>query len=571
MSSSVTHLATYRLQLRGGFGFTDARRILPYLERLGISHVYLSPILKARSGSTHGYDVVDPTRLDPALGSEDEFRALAADVHDRGMGLVVDIVPNHMATGSENPYWTDVLTHGIASRYAEWFDIDWDARGQRVVIPILGDRLSRAIASGELALVPEIERRRFVIRYHEHDFPVDPRTIPLLLDLTVPGDADAGSDSHDLDGVLMRLRMLPTRAAAARSTKDRAAQAAVPLGQLFDLMMASDTVRHRLECAMADFKPRAARGPARLRALLGRQAYRLSYWRREAREINYRRFFTVSHLVGLRQENEMVFNATHKWIAAAVAEGLVQGVRVDHIDGLYSPSDYVRRLHALVDGIPIWVEKILSAGEELVQAWPVAGSTGYDFLNRAEELFIDSGGHTALDHMYRRFTGRRISFQETVRRSKRRILTGHLAPDVMRLARQLRGLLQQLEIGQALTAADLAAAVTETIVHFGRYRTYANPATGEIDARERTILEYAFTEATRSAHASSAALDAQATVMFDSESPARPLLRYPSPHQGGPTSPSGGVNLSPACDKIWQRTAPYLENAPKSTCLVSAH
>lgn len=420
--------ATYRLQMRGGMTLRRARDLVPYLDRLGISHLYTSPILCARPGSTHGYDVTDPGRLDPELGDEEGLRALSRALRERRMGLLLDIVPNHMAATQENPYWWDVLTYGRASACAGWFDIDWNApeeelRG-RVLLPVLGASLREVLERGEITLV--MEGGAPVVAYHEHRFPLDPRTLPA-----------AGTGTTIL----------------SRFTAD-------------------------------------ATGRARLRRLLDRQAYRLAYWRRAAAEINYRRFFNINDLVGLRVEDPQVFEATHRLVLDWVAAGVVDGLRIDHVDGLRDPAGYLRRLREAVNSrrppsdtaqrFPIVVEKILSAGEQLRAAWPVEGTTGYEVLNDLEAVLLDADGYDGMEARYRSLLdlGRRgVDFPRVALAGKRRVLRGVLAADVQRLTRLLRPVARDDSRTAALRSEALERAVIELMARLPVYRTYVD-ATG---------------------------------------------------------------------------------------------
>ena len=472
MSAHRALAATYRLQLNHGFTLRDALAVVPYLHQLGVSHVYSSPLLMARPGSMHGYDVVDPMRLNPELGTEDDLRALVRTLHEREMGLVLDIVPNHMSTDSANPYWDDVLKHGQASRYAHWFDIDWSppqrALAGRVLLPVLGRGLDVALGRGEITLAAADDTVR--VRYFDHSFPIDPATIPEALARA----ARAGSD------------------AVARFTEGRD-------------------------------------GRRRLRALLGAQHYVLAHWRRAAREINYRRFFNVDDLVALRMEHRSVFDATHARILAWVADGTLDGLRVDHIDGLLEPRAYLERLRAAVsaarpddgasDGasvFPIVVEKILSPGERLRDDWPVQGTTGYEFLNDLESVFVDARGMETIERRYRAMLriGRGIRFEDVAYRGKLLILRASLASDVDRVTRLLRPIARRDPRTRELPASVLGEAVVELIACLPVYRTYVDGRTDFIHPEDRRIIEQAITRARDRAVAPRAVLDLLRDVLL---------------------------------------------------------
>ena len=431
--------ATYRLQVTSDFPLSAVRERVPYLHDLGVSHLYLSPLLAARTGTTHGYDVVDHARLNPELGDDETLRALARDLHDRGMGIVLDIVPNHMSASAENPYWDDVLMRGRGSRYAEWFDIEWDAPNARgkVVLPVLSDELPRVIERGEIKL--RIRDSGARIAWFDHSWPLDPGTLPKEVQL---------------------------------AQFDPAGRPAV------DEWVAGDE------------------GKRRLAKLIGAQHYRLAHWRRAPDDINYRRFFEVNDLVAVRLEDEDVFRATHGLILDWVREGILDGLRVDHVDGLRDPSWYLATLRQAVDSsrhrdaperFPIFVEKILSGDERLPADWPVDGSTGYDFMNEVEDVMLAPEGMRAIEAAYRGLRHNpSLRFDTVARDGKRGVLRGALRPDVMRVAR----LASEWSKGTIAPAAA-ARAIIEVMVHLPVYRTYiAEP--GVLSRTDRSVLAEAF-------------------------------------------------------------------------------
>jgi malto-oligosyltrehalose synthase len=425
--------ATYRLQLHAGFTLRDATAVVPYLHELGISHYYASPILAARAGSRHGYDATDPRRINPELGTEDDLKTLAAALHQRGMGLLVDIVPNHMAAGPENPYWEDVLSHAERSRYAKWFDIDWRMHpDHRVVLPILRDELDAVIARGELRV--EVKERGARLIHFDASVPISPDTEPESLQLA---------------------RWDPAAANGAE--------------RLF---------------AGRD-------GEARLRALLDAQHYRLVAWRRGAREINYRRFFDVNDLVALRAEDPEVFAETHELILRLVGVGTVDALRVDHVDGLRDPAEYLARLRAATDerragGVPIVVEKILMYDERLRDSWPVDGTTGYERLNDIEDLFVHPDGFASLERRYRALRRTpELTFESTVRADKRAVLNRAYAADVTRLARLLDEIYRSR--GGAAAPQQIYHGIEEFIAAFPVYRSYVD-ASGSLQEEDARLL-----------------------------------------------------------------------------------
>jgi (1->4)-alpha-D-glucan 1-alpha-D-glucosylmutase len=425
--------ATYRLQFHRGFTLRDAWDLVPYLSALGVSHVYASPLLKACPGSTHGYDVCDPTRISPEIGSEADLEALVSALRERGMGLVLDIVPNHAAAAPENPWWWDVLQHGRRSRFAEYFDIDWDSpdpalRG-KVFVPVLGDEFERVLERGELKV--GCENAEVTVRYFEHRFPASPDSI------LVPG------------------RFLEE--AVAEFNSDRQ--------------------------ALAQF--------------LDQQHYRLAGWRHGDTELNYRRFFTITSLAGVQVELPQVFADTHNHLLDWHQRGLLDGLRVDHPDGLRDPLDYLRRLNRAAPGAWIVVEKILEPGEDLPADWPVAGTTGYDFLNRVGGLFINPAGEKPVTEFYAEFTGEPTNYAVLVREKKRWILRHHLAAEVTRLVRLLASILASHALDHAADPEELREALVELIACFPVYRTYSQAEQGVVFAVDKARLSEAIAQALR--------------------------------------------------------------------------
>ncbi|HET6793190.1 MAG TPA: alpha-amylase family glycosyl hydrolase, partial [Acidimicrobiales bacterium] len=417
--------ATYRVQLRPGFGFDDAAAIVGYLSRLGVSHIYCSPILQAAPGSTHGYDVVDHGRLSEELGGADAFSRLNAELRRHGMGMVVDVVPNHMAAaGRANAWWWDVLENGPSSQYAAYFDIDWDPPEaklrQRVLVPVLGDHYGRVLEGGELRL-----RRRggsFLVAYHDHEVPVSPRTIDELL-----AEAAAVADSDELASLADAFGRLPLASATDRdSVNERHRDKEVLRGRLGDVLEADPSLAAAVDGAVADLNA----DPDRFDVLLQRQNYRLAYWRVAGQELDYRRFFDIPDLIGLRTEDPAVFEDTHALILGLVAEGVVDGLRIDHPDGLRDPEGYLHRLARAASGAWIVIEKILEPHEQLRPDWPVAGTTGYDFLDTVGGLYVDPAGEGPLTELYQEVTGDEEPFVAAARRAKFEVMGSTLAADV---------------------------------------------------------------------------------------------------------------------------------------------
>ena len=416
--------STYRMQFHKDFQFSDAQRLVGYLERLGIGDLYASPILTSQAGSMHGYDVTDPTRLNPELGGEDDFRGLVGALRERHMGLLVDIVPNHMASSLENPWWVDVLKNGRNSARATYFDIDWNSSTPglegKVLLPVLGGPFGEVLERGELTLAHDDDG--FVIAYFDSRFPVSPDSLELI--------------QHRDD---------PNRAIEAMNgTPGDAAS--------FDT----------------------------LETLIEAQHYRLAYWQVARDTINYRRFFDVSDLVSLRAEDEEVFQATHQRILELVNNGDVTGLRVDHVDGLRDPASYLERLQAALpeqenggrNGFYVVVEKILAANENIPDDWPVAGTSGYDFLNVLNGLFVDRRSAGGLDRIYGRLRGSESDFEELVYQRKQQVMAELFAGEIHRLAAQLWEIAARNREGRDLVLAELRAALIEIIAHLNVYRSY---------------------------------------------------------------------------------------------------
>ncbi|HEY6102078.1 MAG TPA: malto-oligosyltrehalose synthase [bacterium] len=435
-------IATYRLQFRPGFGFREVTDLLPYFVRLGVSHLYLSPVTEARAGSAHGYDVVDHTRLREELGGAGAFQALL-DAADRlGLRIILDIVPNHAHAGPENERWQDVLAYGPASPYASFFDVEWEPLKpelhRKILLPFLGRPYGEALDGREITLT--FEGGRFFAAYFDHRFAIAPATYGVIL--------EGSAALRDLARVY---------AAAADGPREHL-----------------EALRPSLEAVLRDVPPTdllAAFAGERLHLLLERQSWRLAYWKAGEYDINYRRFFYLNDLVALRVEDNQVFTETHTLVARLAAHPAVDGVRVDHIDGLFDPHEYLRRLRGI--GVRhVWVEKILGPGETLPEDWPVEGATGYDFLNDALGILTDADGEMPLDRVYRRFVRDRPPYRVEVYRSKRAVMERHLVGELDRLAYDLDRLSEADYHTRDYSYQALREAVVELIAALDRYRTY---------------------------------------------------------------------------------------------------
>jgi (1->4)-alpha-D-glucan 1-alpha-D-glucosylmutase len=475
--------ATYRVQLHGGFGFIDATAIAAYLADLGISHLYCSPYLQAAPGSTHGYDVVNPHKVNEELGGARGHARLCAALEENGLRQVLDIVPNHMAIGGkENPWWWDVLENGPSSRYAGYFDVDWDPPEAKlrnmVLLPVLGDHYGRVVEKGELIL--EREGAQFIIRYHDQVFPVSPRSLDDLI-----ATAAERCQSNHLAFIADALGQLPPSTATDwDAVRKRHRHKEVLREQLLRLCEQQPALAAALDQTVAEVNS----NPDRLDALLERQNYRLAFWRTAGRESGYRRFFDINTLAGLQSEDEQVFAQTHALILDWLAREVLDGVRVDHPDGLRDPEQYFNRLHKACPRAWITAEKILEPGERLPESWPIAGTTGYDFIYRVNNLFIDPAAETALSDFYRDFTGEPSNFAAIVSEKKHFVLREILASDLNRLTALFVDICERHRRHRDYTRHELHEALREVIACFPVYRTYVRAEAGLItDSDVRTI------------------------------------------------------------------------------------
>jgi (1->4)-alpha-D-glucan 1-alpha-D-glucosylmutase len=501
--------ATYRLQLHKNFGFAEARAILPYLAALGISHVYASPITTARPGSMHGYDVIDFNRINPELGGETEFETFVEALHAHEMGLVVDFVPNHMGVGSDNPWWLDVLEWGQASVFSQFFDIDWEASARgpqgKVLLPVLGDHYGRVLEAGELVLRLETEAGSLHVSYFDNRFPIGVRHYPRLLQIAMER---LGGPTADLSRLVESFASLAAGGTAAARRISRISETRAHKDELAALLAADPATRAALEATIASINgtPDDPESFRDLHQLLDDQAWRLAFWRVASSDINYRRFFDINELAGLRMERPEVFEHTHRMLLRLIAEGKVQGVRLDHIDGLYNPVGYCQRLLDQASdaisaaggvtaeprpSVPIYllVEKILARHEHLREDLPVAGTTGYEFMALVTGLFVDPSAERSLTATYHRFADREMDYEEVVAEAKAHILRYSLDSELHVLADELYRLAQQSWSTRDYTLSGLRQALTEVIVRFPVYRTYIT-AEG-VQPEDRHYLDWA--------------------------------------------------------------------------------
>ena len=492
--------ATYRLQFRKEFGFADAASIVPYLSALGISHVYASPLLMARPGSNHGYDIVDHNRLNPEFGDEAAFEYFVNTLRRHDMGLILDIVPNHMWVGHDNPWWTDILKWGRASPFASFFDIDWEPPGRtrsgKLVLPVLGDQYGAVLEDGQLQLRFDERSGAFSIHYFDKMFPLSVRS-----ELGILERVAACADHGPLDAPIAEFRAaLGGRKARAGQAKRR--DALGELGFRLAQLVAGDAETQR---TMADVlaglngRPGDAASFDSLHRLLEQQAYRLAFWRVAAHEINYRRFFDINELAGLRMEQPELFEISHRLVGRLIGERKVQGLRIDHIDGLRAPKQYLQRLQWLANvkwrpdaaTLPLFVavEKILAPHERLRPDWPVSGATGYAFMAAVNGIFVDPASENRLTRFYRQFTGDPFDFGEAVVAAKRFIMNEVLSSELAVLANMFYRIAKQSRRTRDYTLAGFRDALEDAVAWFPVYRTYVTSR--ETAAQDRRDIEWA--------------------------------------------------------------------------------
>lgn len=517
-----TPASTYRIQFHAGFGLADAVALLDYFEELGVGAIYASPLLAARPGSLHGYDVVDPGRLNPELGGIEELAALAQGLERRGMGLVLDIVPNHMCIASaENEYWWDVLENGPSSPYATYFDIDWQPPkpelANKVLLPFLGEQFGSALEAGKLRLLRS--GGSFLIEYYDMRFPVAPRSWPLILEpaLGLIRAERGGADPAvlELESILTALGYLPARhETGAERVRERQREKAIIARRLAALLESEPAARVAVDRTVEEMngQPGQPRSFDRLEELLDQQAWRLSYWRVAADEINYRRFFDINELAAVRVEQPEVFDAIHRLPLEWIRNGWAKGLRVDHPDGLFDPEQYYAQLaescqqawrqgpgRAGANGKPVWVvgEKILIGREELRQSWRFHGTTGYGFLNQLNGVFVKSSARRSLERVYAAFTGAAADFQDLLYASKKLILQVSMSSELNVLARRLDRVSEQQRGSRDFTLESLRGALREVIACFPIYRTYTRMCSPGPDPEDARHIRHAIAEAKR--------------------------------------------------------------------------
>jgi (1->4)-alpha-D-glucan 1-alpha-D-glucosylmutase len=541
--------ATYRLQFNAGLTFGDARKLVPYLDALGVSDLYASSYLGARPGSTHGYDITDHNTLNPEIGTQDDYDRFAEALKARGMGQILDVVPNHMGIAAGcNQWWNDVLENGPSSPYAEFFDIDWDPvkrqLANKVLLPILGDQYGKVLENQELVL--EYAEGAFSVRYYETQLPIDPRSATQILSHRLEALATALGETdrclQEYQSIITALTNLPASTERApERIRERLREKEVVRRRLARLTEESETIRTSIHETIRIFNGKRddPRSFDLLDRLLDHQAYRLAYWRVAAEEINYRRFFDINDLAAIRMEDPAVFRETHRLILQLVAEGKVTGIRLDHPDGLFDPPRYfqalqreralqvLRAVPAESDAAPdrevamfqageafdrrcqpdpsqrgcrplyLLAEKILSKGERLPVGWAIHGTTGYEFLNLVNGLFVDAANERAMTAAYTAFTGQRTPFADLVYESKRLIMRVSMSSELNVLGHALDRLSERDRHSRDFTLNSLTDALREVIAYFPVYRTYIDGRNPEVSLQDRACVEVAVAFAKR--------------------------------------------------------------------------
>jgi (1->4)-alpha-D-glucan 1-alpha-D-glucosylmutase len=520
MTTPLPPSATYRLQFHAGFTFEDARRLIPYLYDLGVSHIYASPYLRARSGSTHGYDVADPNLLNPELGSQEDYDRMVAELQRHGMGQLVDVVPNHMGIGDPGNFrWRDVLENGPASIYGRFFDINWRPTGAqpqdhlKLVVPTLGDQYGKVLENGELRV--EYAEGAFDAAYHDQRFPIAPDTYPLILeDVRGQLEEELGRRHDDVDelaSILTALRHLPPRQMLdGADIEERAREKQIVKRRLRALGLASATFRRALDEQLATIngQPGDPISFDRLDVLLAQQSYRLAFWRVAAEEINYRRFFDITELAAVRMEDPLVFDDTHRLLVRLIGERKIHGLRIDHSDGLKDPTRYFQRLQesclgaigddGVGDRFYVVVEKILESDEQLRPDWAVAGTTGYDFLNAVNGLFVARQNEQFFSTIYFRFLRQGSQrFVDLANSTRKMVMLISLASEINELGYLLRDIASRDRRHRDFTLNSLTFVVREVIAALGIYRVYIDPESGAASDLDRAAIDQAVAEAKR--------------------------------------------------------------------------
>jgi len=482
--------------------FADAAALVPYLDALGVSDLYLSPVFRARPGSPHGYDVVDHATLSPELGGREGFEGLAGALRERAMGIVLDVVPNHMdITTADNTWWMDVLENGPSSPYSDHFDIDWDPPkpdlADKVLLPVLADQYGRVIEEQGVRLARE--GGAFRVECAGRQLPVAPKSLPIILSPACDALTDSLGEEDpsvlELASIITAIRNLPGRSERdPERVRERQREKEIVKGRLASLLEASPEAQAAVAASVdrINGRPGVPTSFDALEGLLADQAYRLSHWRVASDEINYRRFFDINELAAIRVERQDVFEAVHALPLSLFESGAVTGLRIDHVDGLYDPRQILGRLP---QGLYVVVEKILEGHERLAGDWPVHGTTGYDFLRMLNGLFVDSHARRALRELYRRQTGRDPDFAQEAYVCKKLTLSVAMVSELTVLSRRLDRISEQHRYSRDFTLNSLQAALAEIIACFPVYRTYQRPDEETLTAEDRRHITIAVAQA----------------------------------------------------------------------------
>jgi (1->4)-alpha-D-glucan 1-alpha-D-glucosylmutase len=486
-------IATYRLQFHQDYTFANARSIVAYLSDLGISDIYASPIFRAREGSTHGYDVVDPTQLNPELGTPEEFADLVTAVQQHYMGWLQDIVPNHMAYDSQNVWLMDILENGSDAESFDYFDIDWTPISEtipaRVLAPLLGNFYADCLEQGEIKLA--YEESGLSINYFGLKFPVRLESYNRFIKNNLGQITRSLGRNHPDFIKLLGILYLVKNVAGEAKGRELYDRVTFVKCLLWEVYSQNETIRELFDANVLAFNGEVGKPESfnLLDELLGEQFYRLSFWKVGAEEINYRRFFTVNELISVKVEELKVFNKTHSLITQLVEDGTFTGLRIDHIDGLYDPAQYLERLREKVEDTYITVEKILEDSEDLPSNWPIQGTSGYEFLNYVNGLFCLDKSQANFTQFYSAFTVLFTDYQTLAADKKRLIIETNLAGDVSNLADRLKRIAGQTRLGGDFTLYGLKRALTEILAFFPVYRTYI--ASDRVTDSDRTVIREA--------------------------------------------------------------------------------
>lgn len=551
-------VSVYRLNFSRAFTFRDAAGIVPYLHELGITDCYASPYLKARPGSLHGYDITDHGQLNPEMGTRAEYDRFGDRLHEHNMGQIMDFIPNHMGI-FDNPRWEDVLENGPSSPSARFFDIDWEpVKAElhgKVLLPILEDLYGNVLQSGRITL--NFDRGAFIVWSQNHRLPIGPKTAIVVLEACLDPLRDALGTEHpdylELQSIITACKNLPERSEIEpEKVAERQREKEIIKKRLWEVYSGNSMVEQTLQAEIKTLNgtPGDDASFGRLHDLLEKQAYRLSYWRVAADEINYRRFFDINDLVAIKMEDPLVFEESHRLVRELLLKGAVTGIRVDHVDGLFNPAHYLwclqraywhdlnceqllrhpqlKQLPQNVLEEPLWhlfqtereknpkspfvqplyivVEKILGENEELRETWPVDGTTGYEFTTALNRLFVDSKNKRSLLYTYRRFTGNRLTFEEIAYQSKNLVMRTSMSAEVNLLAHQLNRVSERSWQYRDFTLNSLRDAIREVIASFPVYRTYIDAYRKSIDEGDRTIINNAINKAKKRNPAVSSAI-----------------------------------------------------------------